>query len=87
MKCSEGYKMKLFHETSEVEFGEISDDVISAYIETKEPMDKAGAYGIQGIGGSLVKAIKGDYYNIVGFPLHSFCKELKQWYQEYHCTK
>ncbi|NJE41694.1 Maf-like protein [Thermococcus sp. GR6] len=54
---------------TEVKFRELSDELIWAYIRTGEPMDKAGAYGIQGRGGLLVEWIKGDYYNVVGFPL------------------
>ncbi len=48
------------------------------YIATGEPMDKAGAYGIQGIGERLVESISGDYNNVVGFPLSRFMKELSE---------
>ena len=46
-----------------------SQDELSAYIASGEPMDKAGAYAIQGRGGDLVESIEGCYYNVVGFPL------------------
>ena len=52
-----------------VRFREISDEEIWAYIRTGEPMDKAGAYGIQGKAALFVEAIEGDYYNVVGLPL------------------
>jgi len=78
-----GYAEKQFYECTEVEFGDLTDDVILAYIESGEPFDKAGAYGIQGKGGTLVKAIYGDFYNVVGLPLFSFCNELKHWFSEY----
>ncbi|ASJ09609.1 septum formation inhibitor Maf [Thermococcus siculi] len=54
---------------TEVKFRELDDGLIRAYIRTGEPMDKAGAYGIQGKAGLFVEWIKGDYYNVVGFPL------------------
>ena len=55
---------------TEVIFSEMSDDEIRKYIKTREPLDKAGAYGIQGIGGIFVKEIRGCYYNVVGLPLN-----------------
>jgi septum formation protein len=64
-------------ECSKVTFRELTDDEIYAYIETGEPMDKAGAYGIQEKGALLVEEIKGDYFNIVGFPICKFGELLK----------
>ncbi|WP_138204034.1 Maf-like protein [Haloimpatiens lingqiaonensis] len=55
---------------TKVKFSHISDDDIKKYIETKEPMDKAGAYGIQGFAGIFVEKIEGCYYNVVGLPLN-----------------
>ncbi|ASJ12926.1 Maf-like protein [Thermococcus thioreducens] len=54
---------------TEVKFRELDDELIWAYVRTGEPMDKAGAYGIQGKAGLFVEWIRGDYYNVVGFPL------------------
>ncbi|KAK0160827.1 hypothetical protein PV328_008194 [Microctonus aethiopoides] len=51
-----------FYECTQVKFGDITNDQIWTYIKTGEPLDKAGAYGIQGIGGCLVEKITGDYY-------------------------
>ncbi|MBE6063149.1 MAG: Maf-like protein [Clostridium butyricum] len=56
--------------STEVTFSPISDDEITKYIETGEPLDKAGAYGIQGKGGVFVERINGCYYNVVGLPLN-----------------
>ena len=78
---SKHFKFQQFVECTEVEFAELSDEVIRSYVKTGEPLDKAGGYGIQGIGGTLVKSIKGDYFNVVGFPLHRFCCELQNWYK------
>lgn len=63
-----------FSEVTEVEFYNLTDTDIDEYIATGEPMDKAGAYGIQGKGALLVKGIKGNFYNVVGLPVG----ELKQ---------
>ncbi len=52
-----------------VKFRKLSDDEIDAYIATGEPMDKAGAYGIQGFGATIVERIEGDYFAVMGLPL------------------
>ena len=62
-------KTDIFHVATDVEFYPLSDKEIKDYIATGEPMDKAGAYGIQGKGFVLVKGIHGDYFNVVGLPL------------------
>jgi septum formation protein len=70
-------KTVTFYERTEVTFYELSDEEIHNYIETKEPLDKAGSYGIQGVGAVLVKHIKGDYYSVVGLPIARVARELK----------
>lgn len=67
-----------FVEKTMVEFGELNDRLIDAYIATGEPFDKAGGYGIQDKGAMFVKSIKGCYFNVMGFPLYRFCKELAE---------
>jgi septum formation protein len=57
------------YETTRVRIREMSPDEIRAYIETGEPMDKAGSYGIQGYGAAIVEAVEGCYFNVVGLPL------------------
>ncbi len=65
-----------FAECTEVVMYENSHELIKKYIATGEPMDKAGAYGIQGKGAVLVKEIKGDYNNVVGLPLAKVYRSL-----------
>lgn len=69
---------KAFYEKTQVEFYPMSEEEIRKYIGTGEPMGKAGAYGIQGIGGKYVKRIEGDYNNVVGLPVARLYQELKK---------
>ena len=62
---------------TEVKFDQMSEDEIRDYIATGEPMDKAGAYGIQGHGGVFVEEIHGCYYNVVGLPLNKLKNMIK----------
>ena len=60
---------KVAHEVTDVRFAEMSDEEINWYVATGEPMDKAGAYAIQGHGALFIKEIRGDYFNVVGLPV------------------
>jgi septum formation protein len=62
-------RANLFHVTTDVRFRSLDDAEIDRYVATGEADDKAGAYGIQGIGGALVAEIRGSYSNVVGLPL------------------
>ena len=64
-------------EKTDVYFRELTDEEIFAYIETGEPMDKAGAYGAQGIASIFVKRIEGDFFNVMGLPLCKLSMMLK----------
>ena len=57
------------HEVTAVTFRSLSPEEIAAYVSTGEPMDKSGAYGIQGLGALLAERLEGDYFNVMGLPL------------------
>ena len=77
VKEGEQVKERTFHEATRVTFYPMSLEEIEGYIQDGEPMDKAGAYGIQGKGALFVKEIHGDYNNVVGLPTARLYQELK----------
>ena len=72
-----GGREKRFSQRTEVEFYELTDREIADYIATGEPMDKAGAYGIQEKASLFVKGIAGDYFNVMGLPIGMLNRELR----------
>lgn len=70
-------KVETFHEISNVKFYDLTEEEIKHYVLSGEPMDKAGAYGIQGKGCVLVEKIDGDYFNIVGLPVARLVREIR----------
>ena len=67
-----------FTSETKVEFYPLTDKQIEDYVASGEPMDKAGAYGIQGLGSTLVKRIEGDYYTVVGLPIAEVVRRIKE---------
>ncbi len=65
-----------FAEETKVEFYPLTDNEINEYINTDEPYDKAGSYGIQGIASKFIRGISGDYFNVVGLPMSSIYKKI-----------
>ncbi len=76
LKQGSTHVIESFAECTDVTFYPITQEEITNYINTGEPMDKAGAYGIQGIGGRFIKEISGDYNNVVGLPVASIYQYL-----------
>ena len=72
------WKQHTFAECTEVTFYPVSDEEIRAYVATKDPLDKAGSYGIQGPFGIYVREIRGNYSNVVGLPVSRILYEMKQ---------
>ena len=82
--CLKG-KTFSFSVESKVYFFDITQEEINDYLDTKEYVDKAGAYGIQGQGSLLVEKIEGDYFNIVGLPVSMLNKRIKEFLNENNC--
>ncbi|XP_041663845.1 probable bifunctional dTTP/UTP pyrophosphatase/methyltransferase protein isoform X2 [Cheilinus undulatus] len=77
------YQLIDFYEETKVKFADLSESMLWEYINSGEPMDKAGGYGIQALGGMLVEYVHGDFLNVVGFPLNHFCKQLDLIYNQF----
>ncbi|MEA2081928.1 MAG: Maf family protein, partial [Elusimicrobiota bacterium] len=76
--CAETGVKEVKSVATKVYFRELGGDEIDDYIKTGEPMDKAGAYAIQGGAASFVEKTEGDYYNVVGLPVGELMKSLKK---------
>lgn len=68
---------KTFFEKTGVWFKHLTEQEIKWYVDSEEPMDKAGAYGIQGLGKIFIQRVEGCYFNVVGFPMNQFYEQLK----------
>lgn len=79
---AKGAKISTFQTETKVTFYPLTDAQIEAYVKTGEPLDKAGAYGIQGYGALFVQQIVGDYYGVVGLPVAPLAKALSQFMQD-----
>lgn len=75
--CSETFQAQIT-QTSEVRFGVLTPEAIAAYCASKEPFDKAGGYGIQGMAGQFIEHISGSHSGIMGLPLYDTAQLLKQ---------
>jgi septum formation protein len=71
-------KVKIQYARSSVRIRGLTAEEITAYVKTGEPMDKAGAYAVQGVGAAIVERVSGSYTNVVGLPLCEVAQELKE---------
>lgn len=72
-----GQRRRVFRQTAQVEFWPLPQPVMDWYSSTDEPYDKAGGYGVQGLGALLVKAVRGDYYTVMGLPVSGLWRQLR----------
>ena len=75
-------KAELFHEETSVTFYELDEELLNRYLDSSEPYDKAGAYGIQGMGKLFVRELHGDYFNVMGLPIAAVYRHLKAYLEK-----
>ena len=73
-----GKRERVFVSSAAVTFSEMTDAEINEYLDTGEPFDKAGAYGIQGRGARYITGVSGDYFAVVGLPVHTLYETLRE---------
>ncbi|MBC3939764.1 septum formation protein Maf [Anaerotruncus massiliensis (ex Liu et al. 2021)] len=78
-----GGREECFHECTGVTFAPLTDGEIAWYLSTGEPFDKAGSYGIQGYGARFIERISGDYFTVMGLPLHGIYTRIGRFYKSF----
>ncbi len=87
VSIARGARIVTESETTAVRFRDLTDAEIAAYIKSGDPMDKAGSYGIQGKPALFVSGIEGDYFNVMGLPLHRLGQMLKKFNVDLFCEE
>lgn len=78
-----GGREETFHECTGVTFAPLAEEEIAWYLSTGEPFDKAGSYGIQGYGARFIERISGDYFAVMGLPLHGIYTRIRRFYKSF----
>lgn len=78
-----GGREECFYECTGVTFAPLTDGEIAWYLSTGEPFDKAGSYGIQGYGARFIERISGDYFTVMGLPLHGIYTRIGRFYKSF----
>jgi len=78
MTVLRGEQVLVCTEVTDIHFRELSEQEIRSYVRTKEPMDKAGSYGIQGGAALFAQRMNGDYYNVMGLPVSALYVKLRE---------
>lgn len=83
----EGTRLEAAVDVTRVTFRQLSEEFVGDYVATGEPLDKAGAYGIQGYGAALIERIEGDFFGVMGLPVRLVLDLLARFGRTYHFTR